>query len=95
MARISRILVPGYPHHITQRGVRSMDVFHSEDDRCQYLQFLYEETARFGVDILAWCLMATRTGRPAGSDDFVQRIEQVAARDLSIGMPGRPRKQGL
>ena len=66
MSRISRIVVPGYPHHITQRGVRSMDVFHSEDDRCQYLQFLYEETARFGVDILAWCLMATRTKEGRG-----------------------------
>ena len=36
---------------------------------------------------------ATRTGRPAGSYDFVQRIEQVTGRDLSIGRPGRPRKQ--
>ncbi|MFH1114721.1 MAG: hypothetical protein V1792_12455 [Pseudomonadota bacterium] len=28
MARLSRIVVPGYPHHVTQRGVRSMNVFH-------------------------------------------------------------------
>ncbi len=219
MARISRIVVPGYPHHITQRGVRSMDVFHTDEDRRQYVQFLSEEAARFGVDILAWCLMTnhvhfiaipddeislargfgeghrrytrmknftqgvrgylfqgrfgscvldeqhllaaaryvlmnpvrsgmvkepyeytwssarfhaglieydpfvrdrtlmglitnwqefiasvdeekvhqlrrvTRTGRPAGSDDFVQRIEQMTGRDLSIGTPGRTRKQ--
>jgi len=33
MVRLSRIVVPGYPHHVTQRGVRSMDVFHSEGDR--------------------------------------------------------------
>jgi len=25
MARLSRIVVPGYPHLVTQRGVRSMD----------------------------------------------------------------------
>jgi putative transposase len=37
--------------------------------------------------------LATRTGRPAGDDGFVQTIEQVTGRDLSIGMPGRPRKQ--
>jgi len=24
MARISRLVVPGYPHHVTQRGVRSI-----------------------------------------------------------------------
>ncbi len=219
MARISRIVVPGYPHHITQRGVRSMDVFHSDEDRRQYLQFLSEETSRFGVDILAWCPMtnhvhfiavpdnetslsrgfgeghrrytrmknftqgvrgylfqgrfgscvldehhlvaatryvlmnpvragmvtapseymwssakfhaglteydllvkdrtlkgfitdwaefvaseddeklhqlrrATRTGRPVGSYDFVQVVEGLTDRDLSIGMPGRPREQ--
>jgi hypothetical protein len=25
MARLSRIVVAGYPHHVTERGVRSMD----------------------------------------------------------------------
>jgi hypothetical protein len=29
MARISRIVVPEYPHHITQRGIRSMAVLES------------------------------------------------------------------
>ena len=57
MARISRIVVPGYPHHVTQRGVRSMDVFHCDEDRHAYLAFLSEEAARFGLDILSWCLM--------------------------------------
>jgi putative transposase len=57
MARISRIVVPGYPHHVTQRGVRSMDVFDSDEDRWAYLRFLSEEANRFGLDILAWCLM--------------------------------------
>jgi len=33
MARISRVIAIGYPHHITQRGVRSMDIFHSDADR--------------------------------------------------------------
>ncbi|RII26047.1 MAG: transposase [Geobacter sp.] len=57
MARISRIVVTGYPHHVTQRGVRSMDVFHSDEDRHAYLAFLSEEAARFNVEILSWCLM--------------------------------------
>ena len=30
MARLSRIAVPGSPHHVPQRGVRLMDVFHSQ-----------------------------------------------------------------
>lgn len=57
MARISRIVAVGYPHHITQRGVRSLDIFHSKKDRLSYLQFIKEETERFGVEVLSWCLM--------------------------------------
>jgi len=57
MPRISRIVAVDCPHHITQRGVRSMDIFHSDHDRDQYLQFIKEESHRFEMDILAWCLM--------------------------------------
>ena len=57
MARISRMVVPHYPHHVTQRGVRSITVFHTDKDRHRYLEFLSIESDRFGVNILAWCLM--------------------------------------
>jgi putative transposase len=57
MGRISRGVGPEYPHHVTQRGVRSMAVFQTDEDRRGYLQFLGEEAGRFGVEILAWCLM--------------------------------------
>ncbi|MCX5831398.1 MAG: transposase [Deltaproteobacteria bacterium] len=57
MARISRIIAVGHPHHLTQRGVRSMAVFQSDADRLCYLQHVKEETERFGVEILSWCLM--------------------------------------
>jgi putative transposase len=39
MARISCIVVPGYPHHVTQRGVRSMQVFHRDEERRAYLRY--------------------------------------------------------
>ncbi len=57
MVRVSRVVVPEFPHHITQRGVRSMAIFQMDEDRHSYLQFLAEETERFKVEILAWCLM--------------------------------------
>ena len=57
MPRISRIVAVGYPHHVTQRGVRSMDIFHNDNDRNQYLQFIKEESGRCEIEILAWCLM--------------------------------------
>ena len=52
MPRLSRLVVPGYPHHITQRGVRSMDIFADDQDRLSYLQFMAEESNRFGVTFL-------------------------------------------
>ena len=57
MSRISRVVVPGYPHHVTQRGVRRMDVFFSDDDRQAYLELLSEHATSCGNSFLAWCLM--------------------------------------
>jgi len=57
MARIARVVIPGLPHHITQRGVRRMPVFFSDDDRRDYLDVLSEQGKRFGVHYIAWCLM--------------------------------------
>ncbi len=57
MARMKRVVVPGYPHHIIQRGVRSMDIFYEEQDRVEYLNFLRRQGDRFGVKFLTYCLM--------------------------------------
>ena len=35
MARLARVVLPGVPHHVTQRGVRSMEIFSSDKDRPQ------------------------------------------------------------
>ena len=43
MARLSRLVVPGDPHHLTQRGVRSMDVFTSDNKQVSYLSFIAQE----------------------------------------------------
>jgi len=37
-----------------------MAIFQTDADRRAYLQFLSEETQRFGVEILVWCLMTNR-----------------------------------
>ena len=58
MARLPRLVVPDYPHHLTQRGVRSMAIFSCDEDRRVYLEFVAEECRRHGVEVLAWCLFA-------------------------------------
>jgi putative transposase len=61
MARIARIVVPGYPHHITQRGNRSQETFFCDDDYKQYIDLMVEWCGRCGVDIWAYCLMPNHT----------------------------------
>jgi putative transposase len=61
MARISRVVASGYPHHVTQRGGRSIPTFQTDSDRRAYLDFMAEELDRFGVEVLAWCLMINHT----------------------------------
>lgn len=57
MARISRVIIPEFPHHIIQRGNRSQRVFFNERDYNEYLKLLNNYSHRFKVDILAYCLM--------------------------------------
>lgn len=61
MARISRVVASGYPHHVTQRGVRSIPIFQNDGDRNAYLDFMAEELKRFSIDVLVWCLMTNHT----------------------------------
>ena len=58
MARIPRVVVPNFPHHVVQRGARRMDVFFSPDDRQQYLDLLTRSASKHALDFLAWCLMS-------------------------------------
>lgn len=57
MARLARIVIPGVPHHVTQRGNRRLPVFFSDDDRRRYLALLSDGCAKAGTRCLAWCLM--------------------------------------
>ena len=57
MSRIARIVVPGVPHHITQRGNNRQDVFFVDDDRRVYLALLKQQSYKFGLDVMAYCLM--------------------------------------
>ena len=57
MPRVARIIVPGYPHHITQRGNNRQDVFYVDDDRRVYLSLLQDQSAKYHLTIQGWCLM--------------------------------------
>ena len=57
MPRIARAVAPGYPHHVTQRGNRRMDVFLAEDDYALYVALMGASCRALGVEIWAYCLM--------------------------------------
>ncbi len=42
MARLARIVIPGLPHHVTQRGNRRETVFFGDKDYAAYLEMLRE-----------------------------------------------------
>ena len=58
MPRIARIVAPGYPHHITQRGNRRQPTFFSDDDYEAYIDLMAEWCRHYGVEIWAYCLMS-------------------------------------
>lgn len=57
MARIARIVVPGVPHHLTQRGNRRQLTFFKDKDYEVYLDLLVEGCRKANVQIWAYCLM--------------------------------------
>ncbi len=57
MARIARVVAPGYPHHITQRGNYKQNTFTKDAEYSRYLKWLDEYSDRYKLPILAYCLM--------------------------------------
>lgn len=57
MARLPRIIVPDYPHHVTQRGNRRQQIFLIEDDYAVYRDLLAEHCRAAGVAVWSYCLM--------------------------------------
>lgn len=57
MARIPRIVVPKYPHHVINRGNRRQIVFFSDSDKAYFYELLKRETAKVKLAIWVYCLM--------------------------------------
>ncbi len=73
MPRLARIVIPGQPHHVVQRGNNRQDVFFVDADRRAYLEFLREHCERFGFNAVVNCLMTNHihlVGTPALEDSL-------------------------
>ncbi|MBA3037703.1 MAG: transposase [Desulfobacterium sp.] len=54
---MKRIIVPGLPHHVIQRGLEGRKIFLNENDYAVYFEIIVECCRRHGVEIWAYCLM--------------------------------------
>jgi putative transposase len=57
MARLARTVVPGLPHHVTQRGNRREAIFFEDGDEEVYRGLLAEGRRKARVEVWAYCLM--------------------------------------
>jgi putative transposase len=57
MARLPRVVLPGIPHHVTQRGNGRQPTFFENGDYALYLDLLAAAAERAHVQIWSYCLM--------------------------------------
>lgn len=57
MSRLPRIVIPGLPHHITQRGNRRQQTFFCDKDYQTYIDLMGQSCRRYQVDLWSYCLM--------------------------------------
>jgi putative transposase len=58
MARLPRLTIPGFPHHIIQRGNNRQAIFASPDDYRELLGLIEEHARRCQVAVHAYVLMS-------------------------------------
>lgn len=57
MPRVARLVIPGLPHHIIQRGNRRQVVFFGDEDKALYLKILRFHARQEKLKIWCYCLM--------------------------------------
>jgi len=54
---MARLVIPGMPHHVTQRGNRRQQTFFNDGDYAAHLELMAEWCREEGVEIWCHCLM--------------------------------------
>lgn len=83
MARLPRLTLAGYPHHVIQRGNNRQAIFASTLDYKRLLDLLDENARKFGVAVHAYVLMSNHFHlllTPQTSDGLPQMMQAVGRR---------------
>ncbi|MBA3940098.1 MAG: transposase [Sphingopyxis sp.] len=57
MARLPRLVIPGVPYHVTQRGNRRAPTFFEDEDYALYRDLLAQAAEKAGAEVWCYCLM--------------------------------------
>jgi putative transposase len=57
MSMLPRVVAPGLPHQVTQRGNRGQRTLFPDQDYAEYRDLLADSCRRCGTQVLAYCLM--------------------------------------
>jgi len=94
MARLARLVVPGLPHHVTQRGNGRARTFFDDDDYALYRDLLAENCQAAEVEVWAWCLMPSHVQlilAPADADGLRRALAAAHRRYAGILQARRKR----
>jgi putative transposase len=83
MARLPRLTLPGYPHHVIQRGNNRQPIFARTADYQRLLDLLDDNARQFEVAIHAYVLMSNHFHllvTPQSSDGLPQMMQAVGRR---------------
>lgn len=83
MARLPRLTLPGYPHHIIQRGNNRQAIFAKAEDYQLWLELLQENAKKFAVDIHAYVLMSNHfhlLATPQTAEGVPQMMQAIGRR---------------
>jgi len=83
MPRMARAVLVGVPHHLTQRGLDRQPVFFANADREVYLGLVRASAARFGADLLGYCLMTNHVhwvAVPRGDESLARAFGEAHGR---------------
>jgi putative transposase len=80
MSRLARLVAPGFPHHVTQRGNRRAPIFFEDGDYTLYRDLLAERCRKASVACWAYCLMPNHVHLilvPATTDGLARAIGET------------------
>ena len=83
MARLPRLIVPGFPHHVIQRGNNRQRIFETQADYAFFLELAQEHASQFGVAIHAYVLMPNHIhllATPQTAQDALPKMMQAVGR---------------